>query len=46
MVFGGGVVGCGGMWRWCSSVWRRVEGCGGDVVVCGGSHTDRCVILR
>ena len=25
-----------GVWRWCSSVWRRVEGCGGGVVVCGG----------
>ena len=27
----GGVVGCGGVWRWCSSVWRRVGGPAGLV---------------
>ena len=29
VVCGGGVVGCGGLWRWCSGVWRCVVLCGG-----------------
>ena len=27
---------CGGVWRWCSGVWRCVVVCGGGVVGCGG----------